>query len=110
MLPLREEGPYSEFFWSVFSRIRTEYGGILRIQSECGKIRTRKTPNTDTFHVVCTASILLSGGNKAIKFDCLITNCNYQYYLSNDYLITNKIRLPDCQFPCYFILFNVTNN
>ena len=24
----------------------------LRIQSECGKIRTRKTPNTDTFHAV----------------------------------------------------------
>ena len=23
-----------------------------RIQSECGKIRTRKTPNTDTFHAV----------------------------------------------------------
>ena len=30
------------FLWSVFSRIRTEYGEILRIQSECGKIRTRK--------------------------------------------------------------------
>ena len=33
------------FFWSVFSRIRTEYGEILRTlrsQSECGKIRTRK--------------------------------------------------------------------
>ena len=24
----------------------------LRIQSECGKIRTKKTPNTDTFHAV----------------------------------------------------------
>ena len=32
------------FFWSVFSRIRTEYGKILRIQSEYGKIWTRKTP------------------------------------------------------------------
>ena len=31
------------FFWSVFSRIRTEYGEIsLRIQSECRKIRTIK--------------------------------------------------------------------
>ena len=40
--PLREMCPYSEFFWSVFSRI----------QFECGEIRTRKTPNTDTFHVV----------------------------------------------------------
>ena len=34
------------FFWSVFSRIRIEYGEILRIgeilQSECGKIQSRK--------------------------------------------------------------------
>ena len=29
--PLREKCPYSELFWSVFSRIRTEYGEILRI-------------------------------------------------------------------------------
>ena len=28
------------------------YGVSLGIQSECGKIRTRKTPNTDTFHAV----------------------------------------------------------
>ena len=34
--------PYSGLFWSVFSRIRTEYG----------KIRTRITPNTGTFHAV----------------------------------------------------------
>ena len=32
-------------FWSVFSRIRTEYAVSLRIQSECGKIQTIKTPN-----------------------------------------------------------------
>ena len=52
---LREKCPYSEFFWSVFSRIRTEYGQMLvsfRIHSECEKIRIRKTPNTDTFHTV----------------------------------------------------------
>ena len=43
------------FFWSVFSRIRTEYGEILVslcIQSECGKIRTRKNLYLDTFHAV----------------------------------------------------------
>ena len=57
-LSLHEKCPYLEFFWSVLSRIRTEYGKILRIplriQSECGKIRSRKTPNTDTFHAVYT--------------------------------------------------------
>ena len=35
-LPLREKYLYSEFFWSVLSRIRTE----------CGKIRIRKIPRT----------------------------------------------------------------
>ena len=30
------------FFWTVFSRIWTQYGEIRRIQSECGKIQTRK--------------------------------------------------------------------
>ena len=52
---LREKGPYSGLFWSAFSRTRTEYGEILRtlrIYSECGKMRTRTTPNTDTFYVV----------------------------------------------------------
>ena len=40
-LPLREKCQNTKFFCSVFSRIWTEYGEI-RIQSECGKIRTRK--------------------------------------------------------------------
>ena len=47
---IREKCPYSEFFWSVFSDCVS-----LRIQSECRKIRTRKTPNTDTFHAVTSA-------------------------------------------------------
>ena len=29
------------YFWSVFSRIRTEYGEILEYAEKCGKIRTR---------------------------------------------------------------------
>ena len=44
----REKCPYSEFSWFVFSCIRTE----------CGKIRTRKTPNTDTFHAVRETFVL----------------------------------------------------
>lgn len=44
--PLREKYMYLEFFWSVIF-------WILHIQSESGKIYTRKIPNTDTFHAVC---------------------------------------------------------
>ena len=39
---LRKKCPWLELFWSVFSRIRTEYG----------KIWTKITPNTETFHAV----------------------------------------------------------
>ena len=61
-LSLRERCPYSEFFWFVSSHIWTgteRYGVSLRIHSECGKIRTRKTPNTDTFHAVYVKVLLL---------------------------------------------------
>ena len=47
--------PYSEFFWSYFLayKLNTErYSVSLCIQSEYGKIRIRKTPNTDTFHAL----------------------------------------------------------
>ena len=39
---MREKGSYWEFFWSLFSRI----------WAESGELRTRTTPNTDTFHAV----------------------------------------------------------
>ena len=39
-------------FFLAFGLNAERYGVSLRNQSECGKIRTRKTPNTDTFHAV----------------------------------------------------------
>ena len=48
-----EKCPYSEFF--LFSRIWTEYGEIRSISHysvRMREIRTRKTPNTDTFYAV----------------------------------------------------------
>ena len=43
-LTLRGKCPYSNFFWSVFFRIRTEhrYYVSLGIQSECGKFGPEK--------------------------------------------------------------------
>ena len=56
-LTLREKCPYSEFFWSVFSRILTEYGEILRICPYSVQMREnmeQNNPNTDTFCAVLT--------------------------------------------------------
>ena len=44
----RFSGPY----FPAFGLNTDRYGVSLRIQSECGKIRTIKTLNTDTFHAV----------------------------------------------------------
>ena len=41
-------GPY----FSAFGLNTEKYSVSLRIQSECGKMRTRITPNTDTFYAV----------------------------------------------------------
>ena len=59
---LLQNCPYSEFVWSVFSGV----------QSQCGKILTRKTPNKDTFHSVTKktefhlARVLLFTDQKAL--------------------------------------------
>ena len=43
----------NRFPYFLVCRFNTEkYSVSLRIQSKCGKIQTRKTPNKDTFHVV----------------------------------------------------------
>ena len=47
---LREKCPYSELFWSTFSHIRSEFEEIL--QSDCRKMWTTITPNTDTFYAM----------------------------------------------------------
>ena len=47
---MREKCPYSELFWP--GEIRS-----IHIQSECGKILTRITPNTETFYAVHSNNI-----------------------------------------------------
>ena len=51
--------PYSEFFWYIFSRIRTEYRDILRISPysvQTLKNTVQRTPNTGTFYAVLTTN------------------------------------------------------
>ena len=43
---------YSGPHFPVFGLNTERYSVSLRIQSECGKMRTRITPNTDTFYAV----------------------------------------------------------
>ena len=43
---------YSGPYFPAFGLIRERYGVSLRIQSECEIVRTRITPNMDTFYAV----------------------------------------------------------
>ena len=79
-LALREKCPYSEFFWSVFSRIWTKYTEILRM---------RKTRNTDTFQVVyvgwlaidtCYDFIFLIGAKNQYFKSCLIFSRPFPFW------------------------------
>ena len=45
---------YSGLYFPVFGLNTKRDGVSLRIQSECEKMRTRITPNTDTFYVMRT--------------------------------------------------------
>ena len=42
---LRKKCPYLELFWSVFSRIQTEYGEILRISAYSDRMRKNAEQN-----------------------------------------------------------------
>ena len=83
-LVLRKKCVYSELFWSAFSAfgLNTErYGVPFRIQFKCGKMRTRITPNTDTFHAVSFFLFLLplfithSDGNNIYLRNMLEISC-----------------------------------
>ena len=43
---------FLDLYFSLFGLNAERYGVSLHIQSECAKIRTKKTSNTDTFHAV----------------------------------------------------------
>ena len=47
---MREKCPNMEFSWSVFSRIRTEYGE--KTSPNAGKYGPEKTPYLDTFQAM----------------------------------------------------------
>ena len=68
------ESKYRDFFWSLFSRIWTEYGDSV-FSPNTGKYGQEKTPYLDTFHAVFSKS----SSNLAFKSEYTILNvfsCN----------------------------------
>ena len=60
-LTLREKSPYSEFFWSVFFRIRTKYGGIRRISPYLVQMRKKTAQeNSEYGHFLLLVLLVLT--------------------------------------------------
>ena len=78
---LRKKYPYLEFFYSVFSRIRTEYEEILCFSLysvQMREKRTRKTPNRGTFHaflVLKPPGHLWESKNWELRIFFVFSNC-----------------------------------
>ena len=92
-LTLRAKCPYLKFFWSAFSRIRTEYKGKLFV------FRTRITPNMDTFCAVQLIKLPLCKNPwrlKREKVHTLITNCNIKTSIFREMFL--KIFYPKFRF------------
>ena len=71
-------GPY----FAAFRLNKERYQVSLRIQSECGKIRTRKTPNTDPFYTVLNITYIFEELLLA-AFVILSLTCETQSQIKN---------------------------
>ena len=67
---------YSGPYFPAFGLNTDRYGVSLHIQSECGKIRTKITPNTDTLQALLTAHEL-----------CNSDECLYSIMIKDPYEI-----------------------
>ena len=73
---LREKCPDTEFFWSIFFCIRTEFGDLLQNK---GKYGPEKTPYLDTFHTVNTTKSKQISNAVFFLWQKTITFHNYNF-------------------------------
>ena len=84
---------FSGLFFFAFELNLERYGVSLRIQSKCGKIRTREIPNTDTFHAVITLvskNEVINNEEKIAEslnvfFTDIVSNLKIPLYQSTDF-------------------------
>ena len=81
---------FSGLYFPTFGLHTERYSVSLRIQSECGKIRTTKTPNIDNFHAVRFMIVSPQLVNSAKRKFLLL---NIVIYLLNLVLLWSRARL-----------------
>ena len=93
---MHKKCPYLEFVWSVFSRIPS-----VPIQSECGKIKTRKTPNTATFYAVPATICFFFTNSQNFEINRFITKLNIYFA---------KIDMDEIELKGYCVEINTQEN
>ena len=98
---------YSGPYFPAFGLNTERYGVSLRIQSKCGKIRTRITPNTDTFYAVYIYQLVESveshgkyEGNTQL-FNSSSVVCyigSKRFIMRTNFIRPNKLRLAQKSF------------
>ena len=63
---MREKCPYSELFWSGYSRIWTEYGAILRISPYSVRMRENAYQNNSEYGQFLHSDLIEENFNKKI--------------------------------------------
>ena len=78
---LRKNCLYSELFWSVFSRIRTEYGEILRNPVRMRENTDQNNSEYEHFYAVmfafCSSFVILQ--------NCLLTLTSFYFRVKNNF-------------------------
>ena len=80
---------FSATYFSAIGQNTEGYGVSFRIQSEFGKIRTAKTPNTNTFHVV----VLRTLSNICGEALCENSQRLFSHYVETSQLICSANQL-----------------
>ena len=79
---LRKRCPHSEFFWSVYSRIRTEYGEIFRISPYSVRMwKYTDQENSEYGHLLCS-----------VKLQTLCNTIIKKWNKSGDYTVAQRSR------------------
>ena len=63
---------YSGPYFPAFGLNTEKYSVYLPIQSECGKIQTKKTPNTDTFSAILITWWYHENGHELLSFNYIM--------------------------------------
>ena len=91
---LREKCPYSEFFWSIFSHIRNEYGGIPRISPYSVRMREntdQKNVENGHFSLSVSLEVYRTMPESLLILSCIMLK-NGQTYFKN----LTVFRAQDC--------------